>query len=124
LAKTELIYQIDPPDQNLNVQIYLWADTNDDIELDDHQVRAGIGAEQNVAVLEIEKEYAQGIIANFGSTGTTWTWSLQTKYSGVTYEFGDQTTNLEIVSQLLPYSKLFLVPVANKFAYIAGISLV
>lgn len=124
LAKTELIYQIDPPDQNLNVQVSLWADTNDDIELDDHQVRAGIGAEQNAVVLEIEREYAQGMIANFGSTGITWTWSLQTKYSGVTFEEGNQTANLEIVSQMLPYSKLYLVPLADKFAYVAGISLV
>lgn len=121
LAKTELIYQVDPADATLSVQIYYWADTADKIRLDDHRIRAGIGAELEAKCVEIEKEYAQAVYAEFQSTGDAYTYKLKATYSGALLKTGSAEL---AVSQMLPYSELHLVPQADRFAYVTAISLV
>jgi len=123
LAKHEVIYQVDPTDQNLNVQVYLWADEIEKIDLDDHQIQAGIGAEQNTKCLEIQKDYAQGLYAEFHPivAGNS-IYRLKAKYSGATIMTGDG--NSFSLSQIIPYTELYFEPAANDVIYLTGISLV
>jgi hypothetical protein len=122
LAKSELIYQVDPADAVLNVAIYLWADEASQVRLDDHRVRAGIGSEQEIKCLEIEKEYMQGLylhctVVGMGSAA----YLLNAHYSGV--KIAGANTELAI-SQMLPYTDLVLNPSSGDFIYLDGISLV
>lgn len=121
LAKTELIYQVDPADEDVTTQIYLWVSTADQIRLDDHRVRCGIGAEQSTKAIEIEKDYQQGIYAEFGTTGASYTYKLKAKHSGVLLSEGSAALS---TSTMLPYTELHLEPQTDKFAYVTGISLV
>lgn len=122
LAKTELIYQIDPADKDVTTQIYLWADEAGHIRLDDHRVRCGIGVEQETKAVEIEKDYQQAVYAEFATTGTSYTYKLKAKYSGVIPKQG--TDESLSICTMLPYTELHLVPQTDKFVYITGISLV
>ncbi|MGB3341315.1 MAG: hypothetical protein WBB37_07535 [bacterium] len=122
LAKTELIYQVDPADEDVTTQIYLWADEASQIRLDDHRVRCGIGVEQETKAVEIEKDYQQAVYAEFATTGASYDYKLKAKYSGVVIKEGTDTA-LSICT-MFPYTELHLVPQADKFVYITGISLV
>lgn len=122
LAKTELIYQVDPPDEDVTTQMYFWADVADLIRLDDHRVRCGIGVELETKAVEIEKDYQQAVYAEFATTGTSYDYKLKAKYSGVILK---QSTDESLsICTMLPYTELHLVPQADKFVYITGISLV
>jgi len=122
LAKTELIYQVDPTDEAVSTQIYLWVSTTNQIRLDDHRVRCGIGAEQNTYAIEIEKDYQQAVYAEFATTDAAYTYKLKAKYSGVELKTGTDVA-LSICT-MLPYLQLYLEPQTDKFIYLTGISLV
>lgn len=122
LAKTELIYQVDPTDEDVSTQIYFWVSTTNQIRLDDHRARCGIGAEQNTYAIEIEKDYQQAVFAEFATTGTAYTFNLKAKSSGVELETGTDVA-LSICT-MLPYTQLYLEPQTDKFIYLTGISLV
>lgn len=122
LVATHLIYQTDPADENVTVTMFFWVSTADQIRLDDHQVRCGIGAELETTAVEIEKDYQQAIYAEFGTTGTSYEFKLKAKYSGVILKNG---TDVALsICDMLPYSELHLKPQTDKFIYITGISLV
>lgn len=122
LAKSELIYQVDPADAVLNVSVYLWADAASQIRLDDHRVRAGIGSEQEIKCLEIQKEYLQGLYVQGAVVGAGFAEvNLYAHYSGL-YITGGSVSIL--ISQMLPYTDLVLKPQAGDFNYLLGISLV
>lgn len=122
LAKTELIYQVDPTDEDVSTQIYFWVSTTNQIRLDDHRVRCGIGAEQNTYAVEIEKDYQQAVYAEFATTGTAYTFNLKAKSSGV--ELKTDTDAALSICTMLPYTQLYLEPQTDKFIYLTGISLV
>lgn len=122
LAKTELIYQVDPADKDVTTTMYFWADEASKIRLDDHRVRCGIGAEQNTYAIEIEKEFQQALYVEFGTTGTAYTAKLKAKNSGV--ELKSVTDQALSICTMLPYSQLYLEPQTDKFIYLTGISLV
>jgi len=122
LAKSELIYQVDPADAVLNVAVYLWADEASQIRLDDHRVYAGIGSEQEIKCLEIEKEYMQGLYMHCTVVGMgAADYIIYAHYSGA--KITNAATQLAI-SQMLPYTDVVLKPSAGEFIYLDGISLV
>jgi hypothetical protein len=124
LAKTELVYQVDPADAEIEADIYFWVDTASQIKLDDHRIRSGFGSESvAAAAIKIEKESMQAIYAEFATThtGGTYTYNLKAYYSGITLKTG--STNLSI-SDLLPYTELYFTPQANEIVYLTSISLV
>lgn len=122
LAKTELLYQVDPADANWSVQIYLWADAASQIRLDDHRIRAGIGSEQEIKCLDIEKEYMQGLYMKCTVVGGGLAeYILYARYSGVKISGASSEMAL---SQMMPYTEMVLKPDAGSFIYLDGISLV
>ncbi len=122
LAKSELIYQVDPADAVLNVSVYLWADAASQIRLDDHRVRAGIGSEQEIKCLEIQKEYMQGLYLKCSVVGGGFAeYILNAHYSGA--KITGASSELAI-SQMMPYTDLILKPSADAFVYLDAISLV
>lgn len=124
LTRTELIFQVDPADENLQIDFYYWADEAGRIQLDYHRVRCGFGSElAAAAALKIEKEGQQAIYAEFATThsGGTYIYYLKAFNSGIVLQ--SNISNLSI-SGLLPYSELFFTPQENEIVYITGITLV
>jgi len=122
LAKTELIFQVDPADEDLQVDFYFWADEADKIQLEDHRIRCGFGSElAAAAAIKIEKEGYQAIYAEFASTGASYTYYLKAFNSGITLDTGNDPLSIE---GLLPYSEFYFTPLENEIVYLTGITLV
>jgi hypothetical protein len=124
LAKTELIYQVNPADAAIAVSIFFWVDTASQIVLNDHRIRAGFGSESaSAAVIKIEKESMQAVYAEFATThsGGTYAFALKAFASGVTLVTGAGALSK---SDLLPYTELYLTPQTNEIVYLTAISLV
>uniref|UniRef100_A0A7C6EBJ1 Uncharacterized protein n=1 Tax=candidate division WOR-3 bacterium TaxID=2052148 RepID=A0A7C6EBJ1_UNCW3 len=121
-TKTELIFQNDPPDENLQIDFYFWADEANQIQLNGHRVRCGFGSElAAAAAIKIEKEGYQAIYAEFASTGASYTYYLKAFNSGITLDTGNDPLSIE---GLLPYSEFYFTPLENEIVYLTGISLI
>jgi len=124
LAKTELVYQNDPTDEDVEVDIYFWVDVTEQIQLEDHKIVCGFGSETVASpAIKIEKEAMQAVYAEIATThsGGTYAFALKSFYSGISLATGAGALAKEA---LLPYTELYLTPQTNEIVYLTGISLI